>query len=134
MLLSHHMEKSRKFKLELFHIYSMSPFSKNPSEQNKRWNLPHIPTHLNAAQSSVGFGQPVDVAGHYELMVPDLPLQERLQLVHVHLRDDGSRSDEHPQHGVYAFQCHGVQVGEHGLDVDPEQLQRQRPSVLTVRV
>ena len=79
--------------------------------------------------SSVGFGEPVDACRHHQLMLPDLPLQEGLQLVDVHLRDDGSRGDEHPQHGVDAVQRHAVQVCQHGLDVGPEQLQGQNRRV-----
>lgn len=56
-------------------------------------------------------------------MLPDLPLQEGLQLIDVHLRDNGPRSDEHPEHRVDAVERHAVQVGQHGLDVGPEQLQ-----------
>lgn len=56
-------------------------------------------------------------------MLPDLLLQEGLQLVDVHLRDDGAGGHEHPQHGVDPLQGHAVQVGEHGLDVGPEELQ-----------
>lgn len=62
-------------------------------------------------------------------MLPDLPLQESLQLVDVHLRDDRSRGDKHPEHGVDAVQRHAVQVGQHGLDVGPEQLQGQNECV-----
>ena len=57
-------------------------------------------------------------------MLPHLPLQEAFQLINVHLRDDGSRGDKHPEHGVDAVQRHAVQVSQHGLDVGPEQLQR----------
>ena len=63
-------------------------------------------------------------------MLPDLPLQEGLQLIDIHLCNDGSRGDEHPQHGVDSVQGHAVQVGQHGLDVGPEQLRRQTQSVL----
>ena len=76
-----------------------------------------------APPPSVGLGQSVNAGGDHQLMLPDLPLQEGLQLVHVHLRDDGSRGDEHPEHGVDPVQCHTVQVGQHGLDVGPEQLE-----------
>lgn len=74
--------------------------------------------------TSVCFGEPVDASRHQQLMLPHLPLQEAFQLINVHLRDDGSRGDEHPEHGVDAVQCHAVQVSQHGLDVGPEQLQR----------
>lgn len=93
---------------------------------------PTLPQPVNAASAvllqrlpSVGLGESVDACGHHQLMLPDLPLQESLQLVDVHLRDDGPRGHEHPQHGVDAVQRHAVQVGQHGLDVGPEQLWRQ---------
>lgn len=74
----------------------------------------------------VGFRESVDTCRDHQLMLPDLPLQEGLQLVDVHLCDDGSGGDEHPKHRVDAVQRHAVQVGQHGLDVGPEELQRPR--------
>lgn len=58
-------------------------------------------------------------------MLADFALQEGLQLVDVHFSDHGPRGHEHPQHGVDALQWHAVQVGQHGVDVGPEELRRR---------
>lgn len=107
----------------------------------------HFPQLLNAASQQftpcvslscstappalVGFGESVDTCWDHQLMFPDLPLQEGLQFVDVHLRDHGPRGDEHAEHRVDAVQRHAVQVCEHGLDVGPEQLQRWRFGLIT---
>lgn len=83
-------------------------------------SVPHSPS-----LSVVGLGQPVDSSGDDELVVPDLPLQKGLQLVDVHLGQNGPGGAKHPQHGVDALQGHAVQVRQHGLDVGPEELRQK---------
>lgn len=82
-----------------------------------------LPLPLPLPRPSVGLGEAVDAGRHDELMLADLALQEGLQLVDVHLGHHGPRGHEHPQHGVDALQRHAVQVGQHGVDVGPEELQ-----------
>lgn len=76
-----------------------------------------------------GFWKSVNSGGDDELMIADFLLQETLQLVDIHLGDAGTRSDEHTQHGVDPFQGHAFQIGQHGLNVGPEQLKKKDKQV-----
>lgn len=55
----------------------------------------HVQLPNPHSSPSVGLGEPVDAGRHHQLVLPDLLLQEGLQLVDVHLRDDGARGHEH---------------------------------------
>lgn len=85
-----------------------------------------IQFHSPAPPLSVGFGESVDTCRDHQLVIPDLPLQEGLQLVDVHLRDNRPRGNKHAEHRMDAVQRHAVQVCQHGLNVSPEQLRKQR--------
>lgn len=72
------------------------------------------------------FGQSVHSGWDDQLVISHFFLQESLQLVDVHLSDTGPRSHKHTQHGVNPLQGHALQIGQHGLNVGPEQLNQNR--------
>lgn len=50
--------------------------------------------------------------------------EESLQLLDIDLSDHGAGHHKHLEHAVNPLQGQALQVGQHGLDVRPEQLQR----------
>lgn len=81
--------------------------------------------------SAAALGQAVDASCIDELLVAHLPLQEALELLQVDLGQCRPGHHEHAQHAVNALQREALQVGQHGLDVRPEELGRQQPGWLS---
>lgn len=69
-------------------------------------------------------GQAIDTSGVDELLVPDLLLEETLQLLYIDLCHHRACHHKHLQHAVNPLQGQALQVGQHSLDVRPEQLRR----------
>ena len=73
------------------------------------------------------FGKLVESIGEDEVVLPDFAVQEVPQLLGTTLYWP---LDEHLEHGVYAFQRQGVQVGEHPNNVRPEHLNKTKEHLL----
>lgn len=68
-------------------------------------------------------GQAIDTARADELLVLDLFLEETLQLLYIDFCNHWACHHKHLQHAVDPLQGQALEVGQHGLDVRPEQLQ-----------
>lgn len=112
--------------------YSKPPGKKTPQHTESWW---HSGAELRHRQECTGgqghsgsliavLGQAIDPPRVDELLVSDFLLQESLQLLDIDLRDHRAGHHKHLEHAVNPLQGQALQVGQHGLDICPEQLQR----------